>query len=153
MNFFDHAIFCFAIFLLFLRHFSPNFVQMSPLNLARHFCGINCYLYSFLTALSRLVVCKFLVPAQTFWTKLLLRPSAANDVKWRLFAGKTRMYNVRWSVYDAKIGFYCSNEVILSLFFTEIFFYFFASSLVSYYVKKTARKGRFRIFFYLHANE
>ena len=108
-------------FFLFLRHFIPNFIQMSPLNLARHFCGINWYLYSFLTALSRLVVCKFLVPAQTFWTKLLLRPSAANDVKWRLFAGKTRMYNVWWSVYDAKIGFYCSNEVILPLFFTEMF--------------------------------
>ena len=41
LNFFDHAIFCFANYFLFSLSFNSNFIQMSPLNLARHFCGIN----------------------------------------------------------------------------------------------------------------
>ena len=41
LTFFDYAMFCFTIFFPFLHHFSRNFIKMFPLNLARHFRGIN----------------------------------------------------------------------------------------------------------------
>ena len=56
-------------------------------------------------------------------------------------------------MYDAKICFIARMKWFYHHSLLKCFFYFFASSLVSYFVKKTACTGRFRIFFYLHAIE
>ena len=107
-------------FFPFLRHLSQNLTQMFPLNLAWHFDGINWYLYSFLTALSRLVVCKVLVLAQTFWRSFFFDDHQQMTSNKYCSPENTRMYNVSWSVYHAKMSFYCSSEVILPLYLTEM---------------------------------
>ena len=83
----------FRIFFPFLRHFNSNFIQIFPLNLARHFCGFNRHLYSFLIALSGLVVCKFLSRRKHFGRSFFFEDQQQMTSDDDCSPPNTRMYN------------------------------------------------------------
>ena len=153
LNFFENAIFCFSILLPFLLHYNSNFFQIPSLSVTRYSSVINLYLSSFLKVLSRLVVCTFFAEAQTFWTKLLLRQPAANDVNDDCSPENTRMYNVFWFMYEAKTNFYCSNEINLPLLLTEMFLLLLNFQFTWLFSKKLPVRAVSVIFFYLYADE
>ena len=97
----------------FQLEFHPDF----PLNLARHFCGFNWYWYSFLTALSRLVVCKIFYPGADILDEA---SSSKTNSKWRQMTIVRRQIPVCIIINTLytklKCVFYGSNELILPLF-------------------------------------
>ena len=138
----------FRIFFPFLRHFNSNFIQIFPLNLARHFCGFNWYLYSFLTALSGLVVCKFFCPIADILDEA---SSSKTNSKWRqmtIVPCQIPVCVIINTVYTKlKCVFYGSNELILPFFKLRYFFYFFTCGLLGQFPKKVAFQASFCNFF------